>query len=277
MKIVEVKRHYIWIPYKPPVDPYWGWQAPSHGAHAVVIEVLTDEGITGLGETAGRETVEHHAEVAKLVISKDPRRITELIAELKFQGCRPAAISGIEMALWDIVGKIAGLPLYQLLGGKVRERVSLCGLMGVKTPKDSAETAKMYYETYGFQTIKTKAGRDITEDEKIAIALHDAVGEKVKLRFDANQNYSPEDVAKLISGAYKEVNLEYFEQPCDEDMLAEMARLRSDFGVPIALNESVSDASSVFNIARMGAADYLAPDIPTAGGILEIVRIAAVA
>ena len=276
MRIIDVKRHYIYIPYKPPVAPYWGWNAPCYGAHAVIIEMITDEGITGWGETAGRERIEHHADVSQAVISKDPLRIAEIVADLKAQGHRPAAISGVEMAMWDIVGKTAGLPLYQLLGGKVRERVPLCGLMGVKPPEDAAETAKLYHQEYGFGTIKTKAGRAVEEDAAIARAIRQAVGGEVKLRFDANQSYSPADAAKLAD-VYREVEIEYFEQPVHDDYLAELATLRRQMQVPIALNESVTDAASVLHIVKLDAADCLVPDIPDAGGILEVTRLAAVA
>ena len=68
MKITELIRHYIYIPYKPPVDPYWGWKAPCHGAHAVIIEMKTDEGVTGWGETAGREALARHGDAAEMII-----------------------------------------------------------------------------------------------------------------------------------------------------------------------------------------------------------------
>ena len=207
MKITEIIRHYLYVPYKPPVDPYWGWKAPCHGAHAVIIEMKTDEGITGWGETAGREAVAQHASAAEKILGKNPLEIAKVWHDLREQGCTGIALSGLEMAMWDICGKVAGQPLYQLLGGKVRERVPLCGLMGVKTPNDAAETAKLYINAYGFPSIKTKAGRDVNEDIAIAEALGKAVGEKARLRFDANQSYTA-DMMNRIAPYYHNINIE---------------------------------------------------------------------
>ncbi|WP_020406908.1 mandelate racemase/muconate lactonizing enzyme family protein [Hahella ganghwensis] len=276
MKITEIRRHYIYVPYKAPVAPYWGWNAPCYGAHAVIIEMLTDTGIVGIGETAGRETVEFHARCAEGLEGRNPLAINENLALLRARGERPAAISGLEMAMWDILGKASGMPLYQLLGGKCRDRVNLCGLMGVKPPEEAADTAELYYDTWGFTSIKTKAGRAIEEDAAIALAMHERVGNRVKLRFDANQNYSPADVLELAK-VYRQVNIEYFEQPVHQDFLDSYASMREPAGIPIALNESVGDARSVTGIIRANAADALVADIPDAGGIMEVCRLAAVA
>lgn len=282
MRIVDVKRHYIWIPYKPPVAPYWGFgdygqDDPPSGAHGIIVEVITDEGLVGYGETAGRETQFNHEKTSKAIIGRDPLKIAENVRYLKENSHANVAISGVEMAMWDILGKSAGLPLYQILGGKVREEVPLCGLMGVKKPDESAETARYYYETYNFKSIKTKAGHSVEEDEAIAIALQEAVGNVVKLRFDANMSYTPDQASRLLNGVYQEVNIEYFEQPCHHEYINQMRDLRKKFNIPIALNESVTDSVSVIKIVRLDAADALVPDLPDAGGILEVIRLSAVA
>lgn len=276
MKITHVVRHYIYVPYVAPVAPYWGWQAPCHGAHGVLIELHTDSGLVGIGETAGREAIEHHARCAAALIGADPLAIRKNVAMLRARGERPAAISGLEMAMWDLLGKASNQPLYQLIGGKVRNQVALCGLMGVKAPQEAAETAELYVRKWGFETIKTKAGRDIAEDEAVARAMHDSVGARAKLRFDANESYQPGDVLQLAQ-TYRQVNIEYFEQPVHREQIEAYRQMRRDSGVPMALNESVTDAASVMEIARLDAADALVADIPDAGGILEIIQLAAVA
>ncbi len=276
MKIIAIDLHYIYVPYIPPVDPYWGWQAPCHGAHAVIVEMKTDEGLVGYGETAGRESVARHQQCADAVVGMNPLNINDNYNQLRSQGHTPIAISGVEMAMWDILGKASGQPLYALLGGRVREKVPLCGLMGVKPPEEAATTAELYFSQWGFRTIKTKAGRDLQEDKEIALSLHSAVGDNVKFRFDANESYSIADAIKLAE-TYRDVSIEYFEQPVHRDFLSEYASLRREAGIPIALNESVSDARSVLDIVKAKAADALIPDLPDAGGITEICRIAALA
>jgi len=166
--------------------------------------------------------------------------------------------------------------LYQLLGGKVRPRVPLCGLMGVKPPEDAAQTAELYHREYGFRTIKTKAGRSVVEDEAVGRAIRQAVGAELRLRFDANQSYSLAEAASLAE-VYREIGVEYFEQPVHDRHLAELCDFRRQVRIPIALNESVTDAASALRIVRLDAADCLVPDIPDAGGILEVTRVATVA
>lgn len=276
MKITGITRHYVYIPYEEPVAPYWGWQAPCYGAHAVLIEMHTDSGLTGIGETAGREAVERHERCASHLIGSDPLDIQRNVARLHAAGERPAAVSGLEMAMWDLLGKVSGQPLYALLGGRVRQQVPLCGLMGVKAPDEAADAAEEYVRRWGFSVIKTKAGRSVEEDQAIAMALHNRVGKYARLRFDANQSYQPDEVIRLAE-TYRQLDIEYFEQPIHGDQLGEYQRLRKESGIPIALNESVTDACSVAKIVRLSAADALVPDIPDAGGLLEVTRIAAIA
>lgn len=276
MRITAITRHYIYVPYRAPVAPYWGWQAPCHGAHAVIIEMHTDSGLTGIGETAGREAVECHERCASHLLGADPLQIQANLTRMRAAGERPAAISGLEMAMWDLLGKVTGQPVYTLLGGKIREQIPLCGLMGVKAPSEAADTAEEYVRRWGFSVIKTKAGRSVDEDCAIATAMNDRVGARARLRFDANQSYQPSDVARLAE-TYRDLNIEYFEQPVHGDQLEEYRLMREQTGLPIALNESVTDAVSVGRIVRLSAADALVPDIPDAGGMLEITRIAAVA
>lgn len=276
-KIVSVKRHYIYIPYKAPVAPYWGWQAATYGAHGIIVEVHTADGLVGYGETAGREAQFFHQKAGEFVIGKDADNINGLTIELKANDHSNQAISGIEMALWDLKGKRCGLPLYQLLGGKVREQVPLCGLMGIKVPQDAVDTARLYRDEYGFKSIKTKAGRDAEEDLNIATALHNELGGSIKMRLDANQSYSIDEFVSLGTQLDELDSIEYFEQPVHHDLIQHLKGVREQLQLPIALNESVTDSKSVALIGRLQAADYLVPDIPDAGGIGEVLAIGNVA
>lgn len=276
MEIESVTLHYVYVPYVPPVDPYWGWEAPSHGAHAVLIEMETTAGLTGWGETAGRERVARHREAASDAVGLDPTRITSNVARLRSLGHTAIAISGLEMAMWDVLGKHLDAPLHQLLGGPVRDAVPLCGLMGIKPPDEAAETARYYTEEVGFPSIKSKAGRSVEEDEAIASAMGEAVDPDVGLRFDANGNYSLSDAIRLAD-TYEDVGIEYFEQPLPAEDLEGSRRLRAEVDVPVGLNEGVRDTRSVLDVVNAGAADVLVPDLPTAGSVTELVGLARVA
>lgn len=276
MRITNITLHYLYVPYQAPVDPYWGWQAPCHGAHAVIVEMETDAGIIGWGETAGREVVARHQQAKEFLVGRDPLAIAGNVEALLTAGHTRIAISGLEMAMWDLLGKVSELPLYQLLGGKVRECVPLCGLMGVKPPEEAYNTAKLYLDQFGFRSIKTKAGRALEEDIEIAQSLGRAVGAEAKLRFDANQSYTAE-MFRAIAPIYESVNTEYFEQPFPVDQVCDLITVCNEFDLPIALNESVTDAQSAHAIGRMGGVDCLVCDLPESGGILEMTRLGSVA
>jgi muconate cycloisomerase len=184
--------------------------------------------------------------------------------------------SGVEMALWDLLGKAAGLPVCRLLGGVLRDEVEFCACMGLKSPEEAAETAQIYARRWGFQTIKTKAGRDPEEDFRIARALREAVGPEVTLRPDANSGYTPEQAEPLLR-RYESLGIQYFEDPCSSEHLEAMARFRRDIAVRIANNMGVSDPASALRIVTAQAADVLMPDTTSAGGILPVKQVADVA
>jgi L-alanine-DL-glutamate epimerase-like enolase superfamily enzyme len=179
--------------------------------------------------------------------------------------------SGIELALWDICGKAAGLPVAALLGGIIRPQVEVAACMGIQSYERSREFARWYVEQ-GFGTLKTKAGSDMREDLEMVRGIRDAVGDKLKLRIDPNCAYSPQQALELCR-QLEQYDLEYLEQPILAEPLADAARLRQQTSVPIALNESVTNPASVLAIIREQAAEFILPDTHIAGGILPCVEI----
>ncbi len=273
MVITDIKLHYFYVPYEAPVAPYWGAVAPCHGAHGILVEMHTDQGLVGWGETAGREATEKHADCATLLVGRDPLQINQNCQLLRQRGCSSIAISGVEMAMWDLLGKSSGRSIADLLGGAIKTDIELCGLMGVKTPDEAVDTAQEFIERYGFKTIKTKAGRDLAEDVAIITQLRQQLGAEINIRADANQSYSFGQALELSNGAYADCSIQYFEQPMPQQDLKGLAKLRQQGQTAVALNESVSDARSVAKIIDAQAADYLVVDIPDAGGISEIVKL----
>jgi L-alanine-DL-glutamate epimerase-like enolase superfamily enzyme len=185
-------------------------------------------------------------------------------------------ISGIEMALWDALGKYAGLPVCRLLGGIVRAEVDFCACMGLKEPTESAATAREYVKRWGFRFIKTKAGSDADEDLQIAEAIQQAVGDQVALRPDANNGYTPEQAEPLLR-KLKTLGVRYFEDPCASEHVEALVRFRKEIGMGILVNMGVETADSVLPLLAKGAADFLMPDTPAAGGVIRVKKIAAVA
>src|SRR5262249_8885171 len=142
--------------------------------------------------------------------------------------------SGVEMAMWDLIGKETRQPLYRLLGGAVRKRVELAACMGIRPYEEAKAIARRYVEM-GFSTLRTKAGRRPEEDLEMVRGIRDGAGDRLKLRIDPNQGYAP-DVAFALARDLERYNLEYFEQPMPQSCLGESARLRRRTQTPLALN-----------------------------------------
>src|SRR5439155_20834704 len=132
--------------------------------------------------------------------------------------------------------------------------------------------ARQYLED-GFTTLKTKAGREAQEDLEMVRGIRDGVGDRLKLRIDPNQGYAPA-VAFPLARDLERYNLEYFEQPMPQGLIADAARLRRHTRTPIALNESVTTPDVVLQILQLHAADVLLPDTYQGGGILAVKKVA---
>jgi len=128
------------------------------------------------------------------------------------------------------------------------------------------------YVEQGYSTLKTKAGSDMQEDLEMVRGVRDAVGDSLKLRIDPNRAYTPEQAAEL-GKRLEEYELEYLEQPIPAEPLETARWLRQQTTTPIALNESVTDPASVWEILRAEAASHILPDTHCAGGILPCVKI----
>jgi L-alanine-DL-glutamate epimerase-like enolase superfamily enzyme len=183
--------------------------------------------------------------------------------------------SGVEMAMWDLMGQATRQPLYKLLGGAVRKNIELAACMGIR-PYDEAKVIASQYLEQGFTTLKTKAGRRAEEDLEMVRGIRDGVGDRLKLRIDPNMGYAPE-VAFPLAKDLEKYNLEYFEQPMPFSLIGEAARLRKITTTPIGLNESVTTLDIVLQILQLGAADVLLPDTYQCGGILGVKKVATLA
>jgi L-alanine-DL-glutamate epimerase-like enolase superfamily enzyme len=202
------------------------------------------------------------------LIGRDPQNIAAFHRDCPFES---RLKSGLELALWDICGQAAGLPVAVLLGGILRPRIELAACMGIQTYERAGEMAKWYVEQ-GFTTLKTKAGSDLREDVEMVRGVRDAVGDKLQLRIDPNRAYSREQGARLAK-ELEQYNLQYLEQPIPAEPLSDATWLREQSRTPIALNESVVDPASVLAILQAGAAAFILPDTHIAGGILPCVNI----
>jgi L-Ala-D/L-Glu epimerase len=273
MKITAVSVTIVEIPQVAPIAPYRSHVRSSSTTTSAIVRVETDEGVVGWGEhnqnflpgVSGRL---QERQAREWLIGRDPLNLEafhrDCLLETRLK-------SGIEMALWDIAGKAAGVPVAVLLGGIIRPKVELAACMGIQSYERAGEIAA-YYVEQGFTTLKTKAGSNIDEDLEMVRGVREAVGGRLKLRIDPNRNYIPAEAAELAR-RLEEYDLEYLEQPIPAEPLSDAVWLRGQSRTPIALNESVTDPQSAWEILHLGAAAFILPDTPQAGGILPCVKI----
>ncbi len=273
MLVSRVEVFIVEVPQVPPIAPYRSHLRSSASTRSAIVRVDTNEGLTGWGEcnvnflrAASARLMEHEA--SAWLPGRDALNIN-----LFHQQCplETRLKSGMELALWDIAGKAAGLPVAALLGGAVRTQVEVAACMGIQTYERAGEIAT-YFVEQGFHVLKTKAGANANEDLEMVRGVRDAVGDKLRLRVDPNRAYSPRQAAELAR-RLEEYDLEYFEQPIPAEPLSDAAWLRGQTRVPIALNESVVGPASVIEILRADAAAFILPDTHIAGGISPCVAI----
>ncbi len=273
MKITDVKASAIHMPYVKKNLPV----SLRTSRTPVIVRVNTDEGLTGAGEAFGFfNSAPATASVVEtmlrpMLLGKDPRQINRLWADM-FRGTYYAgragvvlaAISGVEMALWDIAGKAANVPVYQLLGGRAHDRVrAYASLMRYPSPADVAQACTVMAEQ-GYSAIK------LHEITVAAVAAgREAVGDSIDVLLDVNCSWN---VIQAISMGreFEAYDLYWYEEPVwpgdDYDGLAEV---RAMVDIPIACGENEYTARGFNNLITRRAVDVLQPSVFKLGGILQ--------
>ncbi len=297
MKITDLKTHVVLV---------------REGLPWTFVEVHTDEGVTGLGEcTDYRSTpmlVAGIEAVKPLVVGEDPANIEEIwqrifhgFSTLNGRGYVSHIISGIDIALWDIRGKVLGVPIYQLLGGPLRPSVPLYTHIqdqwyeGVTVADAVAAAKKTVAE--GYQAIKTDpfkwqrplsgphrgadlverlSPRAIAEAVEWMDAVREAVGPDFELCVDAHGRF---DVASAIAAAraLEHVNLIWFEEPVPPEDFQALRQVRENTNIPLCIGERHFTRWDYIPIFENRLVDYVMPDVAWCGGISELRRIAAMA
>jgi D-galactarolactone cycloisomerase len=255
---------------------------------STLIKVETDDGIYGLGSASGNgELIEFIiARVLKpLLVGMDPTEIDEIWdtayvrgghKEFGTRGVGVVALSGVDTALWDILGKVRGVPLYQLLGGKVRDKVPVYAT--ALYPEEPAKVARRArgFADQGFHGVKIKVGFDLDQDVRIVRAVRQELGKDFVVMTDANQGYSL-DVGIKAAQAFADAGAYWLEEPLFVEDIAGHAILREKGRTPIAVGENLNMTCAFENYILRGAVDFIQPDVARAGGVTEIQKIAALA
>ena len=260
----------------------------------VFLRVHTDEGIVGLGEPVveGRSQTVAAAvhEIGRYLIGQDPRRIEhhwQAIYRGQFYRGGPvlcSAISGIEQALWDIVGKWLGVPVYQLLGGATRDKIRMYGWLGGETYGDYIESAKVS-ATQGFTALKMgiPGALNIVDlpskvDDIVGqyADVRNTVGQEVDVGIDFHGRVSPAMAVRLAK-ALEPYNPMFIEEPVLPDNVDAMVTVARSTSIPIATGERLFAKWGFREVLEKQAAVILQPGLSHAGGILECKKIAAMA
>jgi L-alanine-DL-glutamate epimerase-like enolase superfamily enzyme len=277
------------IPVRIPINPDRAIRG-SLGAHVVspflLVKIHTDQGIVGLGEVSctpiwsgeDQVTAAHFIRdcLTPALEGENPLQIARLTAKCRRQlAANPFTKAGIEMALWDILGKAAGMPLYRLWGGPARDFVPTKFSVSGLEPSKAAELASWAVQQ-GFRTMKVKVGIDPEGDVATVRAVREAIGPDVRLGIDANGGWSSRVAVQTIRRMY-EFNIYFAEQPVAPVDTAWMADVRNQVNLPIMADESVNTAQDAMNLVRAGAADVFSLYVGKGGGISSALKITAVA
>jgi len=187
----------------------------------------------------------------------------------------PFTKAALEMAMWDILGKAAGLPVYRLLGGKVREFVPTKWSVSGAEPARAAEIAAWAVEQ-GFRTMKVKVGIDPEQDVERVRAVRDAIGPDIHLGVDANGAWNVRTAIAMVNRLRK-FDIYFAEQPVPPGDLNWLVEVRRQTGVPVIADESVYTALDALSILQAGAADALSIYVGKSAGIAPARKIAAIA
>lgn len=257
----------------------------SSTTNTVVVQLRTDEGITGIGQTVAPapwsgdpvEVVKHHIDryLAPAIIGQDPFNI-ERLHQLMFQSMRSAvnARAALDFALWDIKGRALGVPVYQLLGGACRPG-ALCHAF-VEREEPPAMAARIEeLAANGWTWFKTKIGFGVAADVAWYRQLRELAGDDIRFQLDGNTGYTLADAVAALTRLEALGGVALFEQPVR--YLNEMAALAARLNTPLQADEATSDPRSVYEIARERAAQVLHFKLHRYGGLLPAMKMAAVA
>jgi L-alanine-DL-glutamate epimerase-like enolase superfamily enzyme len=266
-------------------EPYSIAYETVHETINVFLRVETNQGIVGLGCAAPDEQVTGeqpervltslNSLVGPSIKGSDPLRPVMLLEKLRpLLKLQPSALAAVDMALYDILGKTAGLPLWKLLGG-YRDRIKTSVTIGILPLPETVARARAWVE-HGFKSLKLKGGKDVQSDIERVLKVREAVGKSIELRFDANQGFSVEDSLTFVEGTRK-ARLELVEQPTPKGQPDLLGRVTDNVPIPVMADESLMTLRDAFRIARHGLADMVNVKLMKVGGITTALQINAVA
>jgi len=281
VKIVDIRIHPLRTPLETPFAFSQGW---VRHRSSTIVEVITDDGITGWGEAfaQGLEPPQIAAAVIDsalkpLVLGADPldtevlwHRMYHATRDYGRKGSVMAAISAVDLALWDIAGKAHGVPVHKLLGGAFRTKVQAyaTGFYRISGQGEAARLAEeaLGHHAAGFRAMKVKLGYGLRDDIAVMAAIGRAIeGKDITLMVDTNHAYGVGDAVRL-GHALAEYNLRWYEEPVAPEHIAGYREVRSRVTMPVAGGENEHTLYGFRDFLGAGAVDIAQPDLCSVGG-----------
>ncbi len=265
----------------------FGWSQGWIDRRSVgIVRIDTDEGLTGWGEGCGGPAAAVVNEVfAPLLMGQDPMNRNGLWQKMFHSvyngnnavGFAGSAISAIDIALWDLAGKAVGVPVSDLLGGRVRDKIAVyaTGLYYTEGefPDRLLDEARGYAEA-GFKGMKTKVGGlPMDEDIRRVIALREAIGPDVRLMIDANQAYNATSAIR-IGKRLADYDITWFEEPVNAQDIEGYLQVKSQLPMAISGGENIRTRYEFSDFLARRAYDIVQPDVMNVGGITEMRAVA---
>ncbi len=285
MKITQVESIPVCVPMKKGMSA-----KTAHGEHItspyVIVRVSTDDGLVGLGEatisalwsgeTQAGTVAAIRDYIAPAIVGKDPRDITSIRRSMDFMiKLNPFTKAAVEMAMWDIAGKAVGLPVYQLLGGKVRDSVRIKLVIWARDIAGSRAMAEQHL-ALGVTCLKVKTGLDPITDIARVRAVREVAGPNMPITIDSNCGWTIQQ-AKYCLRELADVDLLLAEQPIPPGDHVAMAELRRESFAPIMADESVFTLQDAWQLTIHRAADIFSVYPGKHGGLAATAEIIAVA
>lgn len=282
MQIKRISLTPLFMAFKTPY--HWSGRI-DYGATVILITVETDEGVTGYGESSSSFPAEAClsliGNIIPSIIGQSPFDVDRIIYRSRHLGLINDTIrmpnlllTGLEMALWDIIGKAANLPLYQLWGGATREYVDYFGFAQGDSAEELAASAAGLAED-GHEVIYMKVGRGEKSDVTNTRAVREAIGSGLCLRVDANEAWNVFTAKNMIK-RLAEFDLEFIEQPVDCRSLAALKAVKDASSIPIAVDQGAYSLEEVYEVCRTQTADVLVLSPHETGGAANFKKAAAI-
>lgn len=251
------------------------------GGDFVICKVITSEGIKGIGEVfvwlpeSGVSPIQiidsiHHG-LSNYLLGENPFNLEKINYRMDRNIARCEVAKGLlDMACYDLMGKICGLPTCTLIGGKNISAIPLAALIPLGSPMLMRGIVRSYFKK-GFRTFRLKLGNGIKEDVEICKIIRDTFGEDIRLRVDYNQAYSPASAVKAIK-AIEPFNIDYAEQPVDKDNYLAMQYVQKRVSTPLMVHEGFFSLNDFIILVELGAVEVLGINSERPGGITKALK-----